>query len=124
MNAFMPSPYQMAIDPDILHLHGIYQKNKNLNFVQRLLYPQIYPNMLMPEGPGTYGTHLMSSGEYQGKGIAYPEIIQDPESGKLIRLGRDEARDYAVNNGEYIQFDTPTEAEWFGQNYKKYLGIY
>ena len=32
--------------------------------------------------------------------------------------GRD-ALDYAVSNGDYIEFDNPADAEWFSKNYKK-----
>ena len=100
------------------------QKHSDKNFVQRLLNPHIYPVMRDVLTPGDIGTHLMSSGEYGGKGIAYPEIIQDTETGQLRRLGRREAMDHAVKTGEYLSFDTREEAEDFGTNYKKYLGIY
>ncbi len=100
------------------------QQHSDKNFVQRLLNPYIFPVMQNVLQPGDIGTHLMSSGEYNGKGFAYPEIIQDPETGKLKRLGRREAMDYAIETGQYLPFNTPEEAEDFGINYKKYLHIY
>ena len=100
------------------------QKHSEKNFVKRLLNPHIFPVMKDVLTPGDIGTHLMSSGEYSGKNIVYPEIIQDLNSGQLKRLGRREAMDHAIKTGEYLSFDTREEAEDFGTNYKKYLGIY
>jgi hypothetical protein len=102
------------------------QQNSHLNFVKRLLNPYIYPVMQFPQGDpkGTFGTHLMSSGEYDGKGFVFPQIIQDLKTGELKRLQMREAMDYAIKTGEYLPFDTPDEALDFGTNYKKYLGIW
>jgi hypothetical protein len=100
---------------------GILNANKDKNFVQRILTPDTSPVLQDYAGPGTHGTHLMSSGEFEGKGIAYPEIVQMPD-GSLKRLDRMEAMDYAIKNNQYIQFDTPEEAEWFGKNYKSVWG--
>jgi len=110
---------------EVHYLINILNKHKDKNFVQRIMKPDAEMNPLLDEyaGPGTHGTHLMSSGELpNGKGFAYPEIIQT-QGGNLQRLGRREAMDYAVKTGEYIEFDTPQEAEWFGKNYKKVWGI-
>ena len=100
------------------------RQHADKNFVQRLLNPYIFPVMYDVLSPGDIGTHLMSSGENDGKGFVYPEIIQDPDTGKLQRLGRREAMDYALRSGQYLPFNTPAEAEDFGTNYKKYLGIF
>jgi hypothetical protein len=106
---------------DVGKVTKILEDNKNLNFVQRIMKPDTSPVLVDYAGPGTHGTHLMSSGEMGGKGIVYPEIVQKPD-GNLTRLGRREAMDHAVKTGEHIKFDTPKEAEWFGQNYKNVWG--
>lgn len=102
-------------------LLSILEQNKDKNFVQRIMKPDLNPVLMNWAGPDTWGTHAMSSGEYGGKGIAYPEIIQ-LLNGSLQKLGRKEAADHALNTGEYIEFNTPAEAEWFGKNYKKVWG--
>jgi hypothetical protein len=102
------------------------QQYNHLNFVQRLLNPYIFPVMEFPKGDpaGDFGTHLMSSGEMDGKGIVFPQIIQDPKTGKLERLGMRDAMNHAIKTREYLPFNTPEEADDFGTNYKKYLKIW
>jgi hypothetical protein len=108
--------------PSVEDLISILNQNKDKNFVQRILKPDLNPVLMDYAGPGTHGTHLMSSSELpNGMGFVYPEIIQGPD-GNLIRLGRREAMEYAVKSGEHISFSTPEEAEWFGKNYKKVWG--
>jgi len=102
-------------------VNEILQKNKDKNFVQRILKPDVNPVLDEYAGPGTHGTHLMSWATVGDKHIVYPEIIQTPK-GDLKRLGRTEARVYAIKNKEYIEFDTPEEADWFGKNYKRVWG--
>jgi hypothetical protein len=105
---------------------NLIQQHGDKNFVQRLLHPYIFPVMEFPKGDpqGEFGTHLMSSGEMDGRGIVFPQIIQDPKTGKLRRLGMRDAMNYAVKAGEFLSFDDPAEAEDFGTNYKKYLHIW
>ena len=102
-------------------LLAILEQNKDKNFVQRIMKPDLNPVLMNWNGPDTYGTHAMASGESNGKGVAYPEIVQLLD-GSMKKLGRNEAWDYAKNNNEFILFDTPAEAEWFGKNYKKVWG--
>lgn len=106
---------------DTEKVNKILNDNAGLNFVQRIKKVDTSPVLMDYAGPGTHGTHLMASGEYGGKGIAYPEIIQGKD-GNLQRLGGKEAADHAIKTGEHIKFDTPAEAEWFGKNYKKAWG--
>jgi len=110
-----PVPYSNLEDK----IRKVVEAHSDKNFVQRMLNPNIFPVMQNVLTPGDVGTHLMSSGEFQGKGTAYPEIIQDSNTGKLIRLGRRAAMDYAIKNKQYLPFDTPEEAEYFGKNYKE-----
>ncbi|MFA4834862.1 MAG: hypothetical protein WC749_02155 [Dehalococcoidia bacterium] len=103
------------------YIGQILNQNKDKNFVQRILTPDTSPVLVDYAGPGTHGTHLMASGEYGGKGIVYPEIIQGKD-GNLKRLDRKEAGDYAIKNKEYIEFPTSEQAESFGKNYKRVWG--
>ena len=106
-------------DKDWYKLLNILNSNQEKNFIQRILKPDVNPVLSL--GPKEYGTHMMSSAEVDGKNIVYPEIIQMPD-GNLKRLGRDEAIDYALKNKEFIEFDNPADALWFGKNYKKVWG--
>ena len=38
----------------------------------------------------------------------------------MNRLEGKDAFDHAIKNNNYIKFDTPEDAAWFSQNYKKY----
>ena len=97
----------------------ILANNQDKNFVQRILYKDKYPIL---EGKdkfkGKVHTHLMSDTEVDGKFIVYPEVIM--QDGKLVKKQKDEAFDYAMETGEYIEFPTDTAASWFAKNYKKY----
>jgi len=75
----------------------------------------------MDFGHGRWGTHRMaySTGT---PNIVYPTIVQDPISGNLKQLNDDEAVDYAKKTGEFIPFDKPEDAAWFGRSYKKVWG--
>jgi hypothetical protein len=104
---------------DQAKIKAILDANQKLNFVQRIINPDKYPTLPLPdEGPGAYGTHKMSYATGEKGAMVYPEIIQD-STGQLKRLGRQEAMDYAKKSGEFIQFNNPQDADWFGKNYKK-----
>lgn len=106
---------------DIGKVTKVLKENERLNFVQRIMKPDINPVLDEYAGPGTHGTHLMAHSTVGDKSIVYPEIVQTPD-GNLKQLGRREAADYAIKTGEHIKFNTPEEAEWFGKNYKKVWG--
>lgn len=96
----------------------ILQENKDKNFVQRLLYPDMHPKMNRPDlGLGSYSTHLMSYATTDNGAVVYPEIIQQ-EDQSLKRLDRQEAYNHAMRTGEHIKFDNPEDASWFTENYK------
>ena len=105
----------------IEELLTILEQNRDKNFVQRIIKPDISPVLMNYAGPGTWGTHLMAYISDGGKFKVYPEIIQG-QNGELKRLGRKEAIDYALKNNEFIQFDTEDKARWFGENYKRIWG--
>jgi hypothetical protein len=98
-------------------------QNQDKNFVQRMIKPDISPVLMDYAGPGIWGTHLMTgkSDEY-GNTIIYPQIVQMPGDNNLQLLSPDAAREYALKNNEYMKMNSPQEANWFGQNYKKVWG--
>lgn len=88
---------------------SILNANKNLNFVQRIRNP----NERLDLGNGEYATHRMSYDP--GTKRAYPTVVKQGD--KLVQLkDGDQAWDYADKTGEFIQFNTPQDAERFANN--------
>ena len=100
---------------DIKKIQEVLDANKDRNFVQRILEPKKYPYMLLPSGEKA--THLMSWAEADGKYYVYPNIHFDGR--KLTDYGPKQGFDRAMETGEFIEFKSPQEADWFSQNYKK-----
>lgn len=100
-----------AMVNDILH------RNKDKNFVRRILDPQAYPTL--DNKDGSHSSHSMAwSDSPDGKYIVYPTVVYDEQTKKLRRLGDKQAYEHAVSTGEMIEFDTPDEADWFSKKYK------
>jgi len=89
----------------------ILNENKDLNWVQRLYEPNT-PSIQISGQPGP-STHFMESAD----GKVYPTVVQMPD-GQLQYLG-DDAYEYAMQTGEYIQFKNDRQAQRFAKNYKK-----
>jgi len=96
----------------------VIDKHQDKQFVQRIVSPKDYPKLDL--GKGNYATHKMSYSTFNDGAIAYPSIVYDQNTGKLNPLKSNEALMHAIRSGEFIKFDTPEEADWFSQNYKKY----
>jgi hypothetical protein len=106
---------------------SVMMANKNLNFVKRYLMPDMYPKLQTNRLMGAEGmiaapkeevtTHWMSHDPKSMR--VFPQIVM--VDGKLQDLG-ERAYDYADKTGEYIQFETPEEAEWFAANGYKSAG--
>ena len=62
-------------------------------------------------------THLMASGEADGRYFAFPTIMEDDE-GNLKRYKTGAFR-RAMETGNYIEFPSAREADWFSRNYKR-----
>lgn len=92
-------------------------KNKDKNFVQRILNPNDYPSL--PLGNNKHATHLMAWGEADGNYYVYPTVIQDPKTKKLIHLDEGDAFDYAMKNNEYLKFKDALSAAMISKDYKK-----
>jgi len=106
---------------------SVMMANKNLNFVKRYLMPDMYPALQTNKLMGAEGmiaapkeevsTHWMLHDPKSMR--VFPQIVM--VDGKLQDLG-ERAYDYADKTGEYIQFETPEEAEWFAANGYKSAG--
>lgn len=94
------------------------QANKNKNFIKRILDFKSAPAPL-PDEAGRKQTHRMSA-EYLGeKGTipaAFPLVIE--RDGKLVKLSKPEAADYARKTGEYVAFKDIKSADQFSRSYK------
>jgi len=110
-------------------LIGLLGRNKNLNFVDRIFNRNKYPYIPIKDANRREiggMTHKMAYGDVEIDGkkkfIVYPEIIYDAKEKKLNYLNRElyggQARDYALQNKEYLTFDTEEEASWVSENYK------
>ena len=93
----------------------ILNKNKDLNFVQRMYQPNT-PSIMIP-GQQYPSTHFMESAD----GRVYPTVVQMPD-GSLQYLG-DNAYDYANQTGQYIEFPNDRQARRFAKSYKKGTGV-
>jgi len=71
----------------------------------------------------------MTSGEYDGKNVAYPTLFpKDPnkytqDPGDWMQLSGDDAYQEALKRGEVFYFDTPSEASNFAKGSWKYTDI-
>lgn len=101
-------------DHELAYLGWILDQNQNKDFVQRILKPQESP--VITEKDGKIATHKMAWDHHNGKYIAFPTIQRQGRG--LVDKGENAMFD-AVNSGEYIEFATPGEAEWFSKNYKR-----
>lgn len=120
----MLDPYLQGVDftqltdQDQKKIQEVLAQNADKNFVQRIITPNKYPVMQQPDG--SVATHKMSWSTVGGVPTVYPLVVQDPKKKELKEfLNHKEAIEHAMETGEYIQFKTPQEAEWFSKNYKK-----
>jgi hypothetical protein len=88
-------------------------------FVQRILRPDSYDPLVL--SGGDTASHMMAYSEVDGRHVVYPTVIQG-ESGELRKFPFDTALDMALKSGNFIDFDTAEEADFFSKNYKRYFG--
>ena len=114
-------------DSDLDRVLKILEKNEDKNFVQRILSPEKYPFLdeSHPSGKlqkGWRATHDMTWDEVEDKKgkkkyRVYPNIVMKDNA--LHWFDYDgSAGDYASESKEYIEFDSPEDADWFSQKYK------
>jgi hypothetical protein len=105
-------------------IRRILMQNAQKPFVQRILNRDKFPTLtddVSTRGgsqPDRVSTHSMAWGEVDGRYVAYPTVMMSP-SGQLRRYGAKEALGHALNTGNFIEFDTPEDADWFSRNYKQ-----
>lgn len=92
-----------------------------LNFEQRVLYPNKYPQIQNQDG--TFSTHKMAWTTVGDRFIAFPTIVQLP-SGELYEFtDPGKAINYALENKEFREFNNAQDAEEYANNgYKKFWG--
>ena len=102
----------------IRRMHHL-DKNKGKNFVQRILNPKMNKGKEVPwkdEETGESGTmtHFMTSVDNK----VIPMVVD--KGGKQFHEFTDwkKAYEYALETGEFIETDSPEEADWLSKNYK------
>lgn len=88
--------------------------NKNVPFVHRILNLD-NRSILTPNDPNSRSTHLMSSFDNLAMPLVYSKML---DSGPL-KLADPKNMDEVYNSNNYIQFNTPEEADDFARNYKQ-----
>jgi len=125
---------------------------KGLNFVDRILDPSLNIGREVIDDKGRPMSHFMGSAEFsepnytidEGKTkvkgrkhyIVYPNVVEkttefnnyfgleDIGSVQFHYFKDDEdAKDYAIDTWQYIEFTTDDDAKWFAKNYKKYWDL-
>ena len=95
----------------------ILNANKQKEFVKRIMEPDKYPTL--DNKDGSYSTHSMSWGEQGGKYYVFPTVAPSGMKGEMKRYGGRDAWKRAMQTGDFIQFNRPSEADTFSKEYKK-----
>jgi hypothetical protein len=100
---------------ELARIKIILDSNKQKSFVDRILRPNLYPQL--PLEGGMVGTHKMSWVRAGEKYHVFPTILWD---GKELKQYKPmDAYKHVKTTGNYIEFDTPEDADWFSRNYKR-----
>ena len=105
--------FEPVTEDEYRRLMGILMENANKTFVQRIISPDRFPTL--DAGNGAVATHRMAWNEAGGRYFVYPTVLYD---GKGLKDYGDAAWDQAVKSGNFIEFKTPQDAEWFSKRYK------
>jgi hypothetical protein len=105
---------------------AILEANQNKDFVKRILDPQNSP--FIENEDKSVSTHRMALevgealGEDKDKVYVFPTILRG-EEGKLVNYGDwKKAWPAAKAQGEYLEFNSFEEADWFERNWKTVWG--
>ena len=91
--------------------------SSNKDFVQRL---RDYPNTPVIENEdGSHSTHLMNSGEVDGRGVVWPSIQRQNGQLRDFRDYEDGGLDEAIRQNDTLQMH-PVTARYYAENYKRY----
>ena len=103
-------------DTDQFVIRKILELNKHKSFVQRILDPKNSPSL--DNKDGTRSSHSMAWAESDGRYFVYPTVLRT-ESGELKRFKDNEAWRETQKSGNYIEFKSAQDADWFSKNYKR-----
>ena len=98
---------------DDVKIGKVLDKNRGKDFVERIINPWDSP--VLQNDDGTKSSHKMAWGESDGKYYVYPTVLRD---GEALNDYGDGAWSEAYKRGEYIEFNSAEDADWFSQNYK------
>lgn len=94
----------------------VLNRNLELNFVQRILRPTEYPRH---EDGGSHGMVYGIVGDHSNPiHIVYPTVVQRVAGGPLELMEPSAAFRHAMDNREFIVFDSESESAWFTDNYR------
>jgi len=101
----------------------ILNANKDKDFIKRILNPKLNKGReVQIAGEPEKLSHYMM----QVDNLVIPQVVDKGEKVKgksmLSFLTEQDAYDYALRTGEYIQLPSEQDALWFSKNYKQYWG--
>ena len=108
----------MADEYELQKMRQILEANKDKSFVKRILNPDKYPRLDL--GNGNYATHKMSWMQVGDKYHVFPTVLYDGK--QLKQYEPRDAYNQARETRNYIEFDTPEEADIFSRRYKAVWG--
>lgn len=108
----------MADPKELAKVQAILAANAKKTFVQRIMNREKFPTLDL--GNGQHATHKMAWASADGKYRVYPTVLYD--GSKLVEYDPKTAYQHILKSGNFIDFDTPEEAEWFSQRYKSVWG--
>ena len=105
------------MDDEIAKIVQILVNNSDKSFVKRIMNPKKYGTLKNRDG--SVSTHSMAWGETDdGRVFVYPTVLMQ-KNGTLKRYGNEEAWRHTQETGNFIEFPTRDEADWFTKNYKR-----
>ena len=105
-------------ESEFTQMYQILQANTDKPFVDRILNADKYPSLDL--GDGRTATHKMAWGEADDKYYVFPTIFYDGE--ELKEYDPDSAFRQAIKTNDYIEFNSPEEADLFSRRYKALWG--
>ena len=101
---------------DFNKIAKILTENSEKSFVKRILNRDQFP--VLDNEDGTVSTHSMAYGETEdGRFFVYPTVLMTDKG--LKRFGDNDAWRETQGSGNFIEFGSGEEADWFSKNYKK-----
>ena len=96
----------------------ILRAHEGLPFVNRILNRDKFPTLDL--GNGNFATHKMAYSEADGRFYVYPTVVQ--EGPQLRALEPAAAYQRARQTGDFIEFNSGEDADWFSRRYKAAWG--